>query len=303
VVHAAVAMDDALLFQMNADRFARALRPKLDGARHLDRLTRTDPVDLFLLYSSITTTFGNPGQSNYVAANAAMEAVAEQRHRDNLPALAVQWGPIGDAGYLTRETGVAALLERRLGSANLTAETALNALPLLLAAGRPVATYADIAWGALRSSLPVLEGPMFAALGGAGAEIAPVDLRELLATLPPDEAQEKVTELLVKEVARILKLSPERIDARAPLGEFGMDSLMAVELRLAVEQRFGIVIPVLALSEGATLAVLANRVVRGLGDGKPDGDAELRGRIARFEDVAQADGAAARSSVTELTAP
>ncbi len=303
VVHAAVAMDDALLFQMNADRFARALRPKLDGARHLDRLTRTDPVDLFLLYSSITTTFGNPGQSNYVAANAAMEAVAEQRHRDNLPALAVQWGPIGDAGYLTRETGVAALLERRLGSANLTAETALNALPLLLAAGRPVATYADIAWGALRSSLPVLEGPMFAALGGAGAEIAPVDLRELLATLPPDEAQEKVTELLVKEVARILKLSPERIDARAPLGEFGMDSLMAVELRLAVEQRFGIVIPVLALSEGATLAVLANRVVRGLGDGKPDGDAELRGRIARFEDVAQADGATTRSSVTELTAP
>jgi acyl transferase domain-containing protein/NADPH:quinone reductase-like Zn-dependent oxidoreductase/acyl carrier protein/NADP-dependent 3-hydroxy acid dehydrogenase YdfG len=303
VVHAAVAMDDALLFQMDAGRFARALRPKLDGARNLDRLTRADPVELFLLHSSITTTFGNPGQANYVAANAAMEAVAEQRHRDNLPAVAVQWGPIGDAGYLTRETGVAALLERRLGSANLTSEMALNALPLLLASGRPVATYADIAWGALRVSLPLLEGPMFAALGGAGAEIAPVDLRELLTTLPPDEAQEKVTELLVKEVARILKLAPERIDSRAPLGEFGMDSLMAVELRLAVEQRFGITIPVLALSEGATLAVLANRVVRGLGDGKPDGDAELRGRIARFEEVSPADGPAARSNVSELTGP
>ena len=286
VVHAAVAMDDALLFQLDAKRFERALRPKLEGATHLDRLTRRDPVELFLLFSSITTVFGNPGQANYVAANAAMEAVAEARHQEGLPALAVQWGPIGDAGYLTRQVGVGALLERRLGHANLAADAALAALPALLAAGVPVVSYAEISWGALRSSLPVLAGPMFAALGGAETEIAPVDLRELLTTLPPDEAHEKVSELLVKEVARILKLSPDRIDSRAPLGEFGMDSLMAVELRLAVESRFGITIPVLALSEGATLAVLAHRVVRGLGEPKSDREADLRGRIARFEEVA-----------------
>jgi NAD(P)-dependent dehydrogenase (short-subunit alcohol dehydrogenase family)/acyl carrier protein len=305
VVHAAVAMDDALLFQLDAARFERALRPKLDGAVNLDRLTRDDPVELFLLYSSITTTFGNPGQANYVAANAAIEAVAERRHAEGLPALAVQWGPIGDAGYLARETGLGAMLERRLGGANLAAQAALDALPALLAAGLPVVTYADIRWGGLRASLPLLAGPMFASLGGAESEIAPVDLRELLATLPPDEAQEKVTEMLVKEVARILKLSADRIDPRVALGEFGMDSLMAVELRLAVEQRFGITIPVLALSEGATLAILAHRVVRGLGDAKPDEGAELRGRLARFEEVALHEDAAptARASVAELTAP
>jgi NAD(P)-dependent dehydrogenase (short-subunit alcohol dehydrogenase family)/acyl carrier protein len=299
VVHAAVNMDDAVLHQLDASRFARALKPKLDGANHLDRLTRSDPIELFVLYSSITTTFGNPGQGGYVAANAAMEAVAERRHRDGLPALAVQWGPIGDAGYLTRETGVAALLERRLGSANLTAEAALNALPELLRSGLPVATYADIAWGALRGSLPVLHGPMFAALGDGDAEIAPVDLYELLATLPPHEAQEKVTELLVREVARILKLAPERVDPRAPLGEFGMDSLMAVELRLAVEQRCGITIPVLALSEGATLAVLADRVVRNLDASKGDADATLRGRISRYEEVAPSP----QGAVSALTTP
>ncbi len=299
VVHAAVTMDDALLHHLDESRFARALKPKLDGASHLDRLTRNDPIELFLLYSSITTTFGNPGQGNYVAANAAMEAVAERRHRDGFPALAIQWGPIGDAGYLTRETGVAALLERRLGSANLTAEAALNALPELLRSGLPVATYADIAWGALRSSLPLLHGPMFNGLGDVDADIAPVDLRELLATLPANEAQEKVTELLVKEVARILKLAPERVDPRAPLGEFGMDSLMAVELRLAVEQRCGITIPVLALSEGATLAVLADRVVRNLDASRGDGDAALRGRIARYEEV----GPSTQGAVSALTTP
>jgi acyl transferase domain-containing protein/NADPH:quinone reductase-like Zn-dependent oxidoreductase/acyl carrier protein/NADP-dependent 3-hydroxy acid dehydrogenase YdfG len=300
VVHAAVAMDDALLFHLDEGRFARALRPKLAGADNLDRLTREDPIALFLLHSSITSTFGNPGQANYVAANAAMEAVAERRHREGLPALAVQWGPIGDAGYLTRETGVGALLERRLGHANLSARAALDAIPALLASGLPVVTYADINWRNLRPSLPLLAGPMFAALGVGEAEIAPLDLRELLATLPFDEAQEKVTELLVKEVARILKLSAERVDPRQPLSEFGMDSLMAVELRLAVEQRFGITIPVLALSEGATLAVLAQRVVRGLGDGRADGDAELRERIARFETEAAAEPAPA---MPEMTGP
>ena len=69
------------------------------GAEALDRLTRGDPIDLFVLFSSVTTLLGNPGQASYVAANAALEAIAERRHAAGLPALAVGWGPIGDAGY------------------------------------------------------------------------------------------------------------------------------------------------------------------------------------------------------------
>jgi NADPH:quinone reductase-like Zn-dependent oxidoreductase/acyl carrier protein/NADP-dependent 3-hydroxy acid dehydrogenase YdfG len=291
IVHAAVAMDDAMLTALDAPRFARALHPKLDGAQALDRLTRGDPIEHFILFSSVTTPLGNPGQGNYVAANAAIEALAERRHAEGLPALAVQWGPIGDAGYLARETQVSELLARQLGGAHLNA----------FEAGMPVAGVATVRWSAMKARLPLLASPLFAEMGGTGTEEAgELDLAEMLAGCTPDEARAKVTGLLVEEVARIMKLAADRIDASRPLTELGMDSLMAVELRLAVEQRFGVTVPLLALSEGATLSAMAGRIVRGLGEaGTPeqrDENADLAERIARHEGVAltgPADGVTA----------
>ena len=299
VVHAAVAMDDALLPDLTPERFAGALRPKLGGADALDRLTRQDPVELFVLYSSVTTALGNPGQANYVAANMAMETVALRRAALGLPALAVQWGPVGDAGYLARQVGVGAALAKRLGGAHLTAAEALAALPRLLASGQPVVGFADIRWGSLGASLPLLRTPMFEEVqGGAGEPAAEVDLRELLATCTPEAARTKVVELLTEEVARITKLAASRIEAGRPLVELGMDSLMAVELRLAVEQRFGLSLPVLALSEGATLHALAGRVIKMLGSSPApvDAVAEMAERLARFEDTPLEDALAASPS-------
>ena len=194
IVHAAVAMDDALLAALDAPRFARALRPKLDGAELLDRLTRDDPVDLFILFSSVTTPLGNPGQANYVAANAGIEAIAERRHAGGLPALAVQWGPIGDAGYLTRETQVSDLLERQLGGAHLSAAEALDTIPALLASGVPVAGVATVRWAAMKARLPLLATPLFAELGGSGTDDAgELDLAAMLAGCGPEEARAKLS--------------------------------------------------------------------------------------------------------------
>jgi phthiocerol/phenolphthiocerol synthesis type-I polyketide synthase C len=156
VIHAAVAMDDALLTALDAPRFARALRPKLDGAELLDRLTRTDPIEHFILFSSVTTPLGNPGQGNYVAANAAIEALAERRHAEGLPALAVQWGPIGDAGYLARETQVSELLPS--SSAARTSERRKRWIRCRRCwrAGMPVAGVATVRWSAMKARLPLI---------------------------------------------------------------------------------------------------------------------------------------------------
>jgi phthiocerol/phenolphthiocerol synthesis type-I polyketide synthase C len=297
IVHAAVAMDDALLSGLDAARFERALAPKLRGAQALDRLTRQDPIDLFLLFSSVTTPLGNPGQGNYVAANAAIEALAENRHAEGLPALAVQWGPIGDVGYLAREHQVSDMLVKQLGGAHLSAQDALDRIPALLASGVPVAGVATVRWGALKSRLPLIASSIFSEMAmSATDEAGEVDLAALLADLSPDEARERVTGLLVEEVARIMKLAPERVEAQRPLAELGMDSLMAVELRLAVEQRFGLSIPLLALSEGATLAAMASRIIRGLGsdrDVSPTDEAsQFLERLARLEGSASSIPAA-----------
>jgi acyl carrier protein len=223
--------------------------------------------------------------------------------------LAEQWGPIGDAGYLARETQVSDMLARQLGGAHLTAQDALDTLPALLAADVPVAGMATIRWASLRRQLPLMESPLFAEMGGAaGVEAAEVDLKALLAESTPDQARETVTGLLVEEVARIMKLAVDRVEPQRPLAELGMDSLMAVELRLAVEQRFGISIPLLALSEGATLTAMAGRIVRGLsseGDAPADEKTQMAERLARYEGASiegPADGATAPSEPTMAAA-
>jgi NADPH:quinone reductase-like Zn-dependent oxidoreductase/acyl carrier protein len=265
VVHAAMVLDDALLPRLDASRFAAVMAPKFTGAALLDRLTRPDPVELFLLFSSVTTALGNPGQGNYVAANAALEGIAERRHAAGLPALAVAWGPIGDAGYLARQTDVSEALLRCLGTAHLRAADALDALPALLADGRPVIGFADLRWGAARAQLPLLGAALFGELvEGRGADAAEVDLRAMLADCSPEQARDMVADLLVQEVAGILKIPADRIDPARPLADLGMDSLMAVELRMSLEARVGVSLPLLSLSDGATLSTMAARVVRSL---------------------------------------
>ena len=263
VAHAAMVMDDAFLPALDAARFAAVLGPKWGGAEALDRLTRQDDLSLFLLFSSITTVLGNPGQASYVAANAALEAIAERRHAEGLPALAVGWGPIGDAGYLARAPEVSEALARRLGTAHLKAQEALDVLPAMLASGCAVVHMADLG-GARRSQLPLLASPLyeFLATGGAAAEEGGGgDLRAMIADRTPDDARRVVAEALAAEVAAILQLPPSGVGVSRPLAEFGMDSLMAVELRTAVEARFGVNLPLFSLSEGMTLTALASKLV------------------------------------------
>ncbi len=295
VIHAAVVMDDAIMPDLDAERLAAALHVKLGGIEALDRLTRTDPIELFVLFSSVTTVLGNPGQAGYVAANAAAEAVIERRHAEGLPGLAVQWGPISDAGYLVRETGVAQILGRQLGGRMLQAADALDMLPELLGSGRPVMGLAEIGWGPLASRLALLRSPMFEAIEAEDSNNEPeLDIRAMLQNSPPDEVQAKLVELLTVEIARIMRTAPASIGAQRPLSDLGMDSLMAVELRLAVEQRFGLTVPLLALSEGATINALAGRMVRtALASSQPEAANptmdRVAERIARFEvvDLAQ----------------
>ena len=262
-MHMAMVLDDSWAADLDADRFAAVLRPKLGGAEALDRLTRADQVELFLLFSSITTLLGNPGQANYVAANAAMEAVAERRHAEGLPALAVTWGPIADAGYLTRMERVSEALERLLGNAHMEADAALEALPALLATGLPVCGLADVQWGMLTRQLPGLRAPLLAEMPlDTRTETSGRSMRLRLTALSPEEAAASVLQVLVNEIATILRVDPVAVNADQAISGLGMDSLTSIELRTALEARLGIDIPLSALSSGATLRDMSARIAR-----------------------------------------
>jgi acyl carrier protein len=261
VVHAAAAFADGAAVAMDAARFAAVLCPKLIVAEHLDRLTREDPLHLFLVFSSATTAFGNPGQANYVAANAAIEAIVRRRHAAGLPALAVGWGPIADAGVLARDAATAQTLERRTGVAPMPAQEALAGLPALIGAGVPVVHLARVAWASLSTALPVLGEPAYAAMRGApaaGAEGA--DLRAELRALAPEEARLRLVQLAQEEIARILRLPAEAVGAEVPVAGLGLDSLGGLELRMALERRLGVQVPLAAVTEDLTIARLAGRI-------------------------------------------
>ncbi len=305
VVHAAAAIDDGLAAEIDTARIGPILHAKLGGAIELDRLTRDDPVELFLLFSSATTLLGAPGQGVYVAANAALEALARRRRAEGRPALTVAWGPIEDAGYLADRPQTRDALARRLGARPLPAAHALAGLPALVASGLPVAGLADTSWAEARRFLPILATPFFSDVRAKAVTSASDDsLAERLTRLDPEAALMLLKTVVAEEAAAILRLPAAGIDPLRPLSEVGMDSLMAVELRLALESRLHVDLPLVSLAEGTSVASIAARLASALPTQPKDAElaaAELAALAARHEagyeasiaPVAQAQSAAA----------
>jgi hypothetical protein len=260
VVHAAAVLEDGAAASLDPRRAARALAAKLTAAENLDRLTTADPLALFALFSSATVPVGSPGQAAYVAANAALEALARRRRAAGRPAIAVQWGPISDAGMLAGDAARAAGLDRRFGAASMRAAEALAALPVLLDSGLSCAGLARMAWGEAGAVLPVLAEPAFEAVRGAAAAPAAEDLRARLRDAPPDEALDILRSTVSAELARILRLPGGAVAAEAPLAGLGLDSLGGMELRTSLEARLGMAVPLAAVSETLTPDGLARRI-------------------------------------------
>ena len=161
VLHAAMVIDDGLISDLDAARIQKVFAPKVQGAMHLDAATRDRPLDFFVVFSSATTVFGNPGQASYVAANRFLEYLVEHRRVKGLPALAVSWGPIDDVGYLARNRGVGEALESRLGGRALSAKEALDTLDRLLAEDRSGIAVLNFDWSHLRRALPAASSARF----------------------------------------------------------------------------------------------------------------------------------------------
>lgn len=269
IYHTAMVLEDALITNLTRDALSKVLAPKVTGATLLDRLTRDDPVERFVLFSSATTLVGNPGQANYVAANGYLEGLAASRRHEGLPGLAVAWGAISDAGFLARNADVGDILARKLGRHALRAEEALDGLISMLscpARSTPPALcgYARIDWTAARRDLALLSTPYASWLGLSAdtrdGDAEQIDLAALIEGLGPQEAVARIVDLLKVEIAGILRIAGSEIDPARPLTEIGMDSLMALELRMAAERQFGIDIPLMSLANGATLNDMATRI-------------------------------------------
>lgn len=303
VVHAAAVIDDGLVRNLDAAQMRRVLAPKILGARNLDELTRDCPLDLFILFSSATTVFGNPGQASYVAANAFLEALAEHRRALGLCATSVGWGPIDDVGFLARNEKIKDALQSRMGGGALNSATALDALEGMLLADRSGLAVLEFDWHALSRLLPSASSPKFQELAWHaedrdGQEDHSEDIQRLLAELSDDELLATFSDILRNEIGEILRVGADKIDPERSLYDMGLDSLMGVELMIALESRFGIRLPVMALSQSPTIRKLAARVIQQLRGADDAGESDQQALLlAQTQEVARQQGADASPEV------
>jgi acyl transferase domain-containing protein len=267
VIHAAGVIDDAAFASQDWPHFERVLRPKVEGARNLDRLTREDSLDWFVMFSSAASLLGSPGQANYAAANTIMDVVAHERHRLGRPALSIDWGPWARVGMAASPS-----MKERLAANGLTpftSEEALGAMEAMLVAGAPQVGVIAVDWARFlkRRDQDASPPAYFAGLMNAKLRIEAsrvetkpfLALRDLLAAAAPSRRRVLTRNFVRETTFRVLGLTEADgpVDG-APLSEAGLDSLLAVELRNVLGKSLGMSLSATLLFDHPTIEALSD---------------------------------------------
>ncbi|MFE7563896.1 SDR family NAD(P)-dependent oxidoreductase [Kitasatospora sp. NPDC057500] len=273
VIHAAGLLDDALLADLTPERLERVFRAKVDAARNLAAATEGKPLAAFVLYSSVAGLLGNPGQANYAAANAFLDAYATALRARGVPAVSLAWG-LWEAGMGDTLTDVERRRLRQGGVVPLTAEQGLAAFDAALGAARPLLAPVALDVAALRAAgaagaLPaVLAG--LAPAGRAGGDVpdqqALAAFQRRLAQLSADERLAALADLVARQTAVVLGHAEPAAepgaaaDPHRPFLEAGFDSLTSVELRNRLAAATGLRLPTTLLFDHPTPGALVTHL-------------------------------------------
>ncbi|MFE9425669.1 SDR family NAD(P)-dependent oxidoreductase [Kitasatospora sp. NPDC006697] len=251
VIHAAGTVADAVIGSLTEEALAEVFRAKADGARHLHELTADRELTAFVLFSSLAAVLDGAGQGNYAAANAYLDALAEHRAAQGLPATALAWG------LWTGGAGMGAALDRaaldriaRYGVPGLDPAHALRLFDAAVRTGEPRVVPVELDAAAVRGrpdGIPALLSGLVRPVTRRSAAARGSQDRaagSALAALPAAERDRALLELVRTEVAAVLRhegaaaISPTRA-----FTEIGFDSLAAVELRNRLTTATGLRLP------------------------------------------------------------
>jgi NADP-dependent 3-hydroxy acid dehydrogenase YdfG/acyl carrier protein len=283
VFHAAGARDDGLLINLSEERLLRVLRPKIQGAILLDRLTREDGLNFFVCYSSAGSLLGSGGQAAYNAANHFLNALCRARRRDGLAAAAPCFGPWAEGG-MADDARVGANL-RQQGIRPLSGGDALSAMFAGLAGPSAVYGIMDMDWPLFASrrnidprgffSLAAARTPGPAAKPVEAGASAPIDFFAGARRADGGLDRAATLEGLRRQVASLLGqgdftlIAPDK-----PIMDYGFDSLMAVRFSDAVGKALGLRVPVSVAFELPTLDKICAWLCAKAGQDQAAGPAE-----------------------------
>jgi NADPH:quinone reductase-like Zn-dependent oxidoreductase/thioesterase domain-containing protein/aryl carrier-like protein len=268
VVHAAGVLADGVLTDMTLERLERAMSPKVAGAWNLHASTLTAPLDFFILFSSVASVLGSPGQANYAAGNAYLDALAHTRRAQGLSALSINWGPWAEAG-MAAEVGRSGAVKSR-GMELIPLENGLTVLGQLLNADLPQIAVMNAQWAdilqLLGSRRPALLSEIAKELEQAGGPTASShvdsEFRDRLLAADENTRHNLIADYIRSELARIIGVEPTTLESDQPLNTYGLDSLLALELKSNLERRLAFTLPVARLMEGPSITALATETAR-----------------------------------------
>ncbi|QHC23520.1 type I polyketide synthase [Streptomyces sp. GS7] len=273
VIHAAMHLEDEKLTALEDGRIRAVLAPKLGGGLVLDDLTRGRDTG-FLMYSSVSAMVGNVKQVAYSAGNLFLEALARQRLQDREPALCVAWGAIAETGYAARN-GLNEVLAKG-GLRSVTPGEVGAALDRFHVRGADVVAFGRCDWARLAMTASPLNARRLVHLVPPPAESADRCQEDLRAWLDssPGKAVDRLEEVIASATADVLQMPVDSLDRVRPLQEYGLDSLMHMELLVELRRRSGCELAVMDLlhSDGSVRGistVLLPRMTASLTDRSP----------------------------------
>jgi acyl transferase domain-containing protein/NAD(P)-dependent dehydrogenase (short-subunit alcohol dehydrogenase family) len=269
IFHLAGVLDDGMLRDLTRERFDRVMASKALGAWHLHELTKDLPLDYFVLFSSAAALLGSPGQGNYAAANAFLDALAHHRRREHRPALSVNWGPWAEVGMAARLEETDGQRRAAAGIGLIDPDRGLETLELLMAEERVQAGVLPIDWPAFFAHNPaarearclsdVSREAQSASSPGAGG---PPALLDDLHRVTPAERLDVALLHVRRQAGQVLGMDDANLpNPRQTLNEVGFDSLTAVEFCNRIGRSIGQPLGPAVLFEYPTLESLAGHLV------------------------------------------
>ncbi|MDO0976209.1 type I polyketide synthase [Mycolicibacterium frederiksbergense] len=263
VVHAAGLVSDQLLINMREEDYAKVTAPKIIGARVLHHAFEGHNLDFFVMFGSAGSTIAAPGQGNYAAANAFLDAYAHQLRGQGRPALTIGWGPwsVGMVEELKLEKVYA-----QRGIELITPAVGARILDRLIKQTVPSVVAITVDWSRARQAgmggpLPAMFGELESVDTGAAQDASGSSILDVLAATPEAGRAALVGERVLAVVADVFDCGVADIDTGAMLDDIGLDSMMAMEFRVRINATFSIDVPVLEILRGVSVNSLSDRIL------------------------------------------
>ncbi len=268
IIHAAGVLDDGVALQQTPERFERVMGPKVQGAWQLHTQSREMPLDFFICFSSVASLMGSPGQTNYAAANAVVDALVHQRRAQNLPAMSINWGPWAEVGMAAELSFAGEGLDKIEPDAGIQILADLMQRPAHQSPTQ-VGVF-PMNWSMFMQQFPTGQEPPFVSQmqhrrpqpATARQASGTADVLSQIQAAAAGDRQALLVTYIGDQLTQVLGLdASQAMSPNQPWHELGLDSLMTVELKNRLDRALHVSVPIETIMQEATTQVLAGMIL------------------------------------------